>query len=143
MSAEVAPRPPAEPASKLILIVDDDDSVRDLLEFIVRKEGFQADQSGDGLDALERIGKSRPDLILLDLMLPKYGGFEVLRKLQSGDAADVPIVVISGRFTDKSTVDMIRQESNVVEYIEKPIRPPQLLAVIHRVLLTRAHGPKS
>lgn len=127
----------AEPSSKHILIVDDDETVRDLLEFVFRKEGFQVDKASDGQEALNRVGSAITDLVLLDLMLPKYGGFEVLRKLQTTDKAGVPIVVISGRFADKTTVDMIRQESNVVEFLEKPIRPPQLLAVVHRILSTR------
>ena len=130
----------ADPATKRLLIVDDDDSVRDLLEFVARKEGFQVDKAVDGQEALQQAEKVRPDLILLDLMLPKYGGFEVLRKLQAGDNANVPIVVISGRFADKTTIDMIRQESNVVEFLEKPIRPPQLIAIVHRILSTKPKG---
>lgn len=126
-----------DPASKTILIVDDDDSIRDLIEFVLRKEGFKTDKAPDGQEALTRIGVRRPDLVILDLMMPRYGGFEVLRKLQMGEGVSVPIVVISGKFTDRTTRDMIAQESNVVEFLEKPIRPPQLTAVAHRILKTR------
>jgi len=137
----------ADPSSKLILIVDDDDGVCDLVEFIIRREGFRADKASDGEEALTKIAQERPDLVLLDLLLPKYGGFEVLRKLQLGEHAGIPIVVISGRFADKGTIDMIRQESNVVEFLEKPLRAQQILSVVHRVLGTRpsqpAGGPRS
>lgn len=126
-----------KPPGKIVLVVDDDDSIRDLMEFIMRREGFSVEKAVDGKDALEQIDKLPPDIILLDLMMPRYGGFEVLRKLQSGAHARIPIIVISGRFADKATVDMIRQESNVVEFLEKPIRPPQLLAVVQRVMQPR------
>jgi len=126
-----------EPKSRMIMIVDDDDSIRELLEFIVKKEGFQVDKAADGEEALQRIAQGRPHLIILDLMLPRYGGFEVLRQLQAGDTAKIPIVVLTGRYTDRSTAEMIRQESNVVEFLEKPVKPPILTNLIHKILRTR------
>ena len=127
----------ADPKDKLILIVDDDDAVRELLEFVVKKEGFRVATAYDGEDAMVKIPQLMPNLVLLDLMLPRYGGFEVLRRIQSGETARIPIVVITGRYTDRSTAEMIRQESNVVDFLEKPIKPPVLTAMIHRQLKTR------
>lgn len=131
-----------DPKEKLILIVDDDDSVRELMEFIVKKEGFRVEKASDGEQALEKIQALNPDLVLLDLMLPRYGGFEILRQLQAGDTAKIPIVVITGRYTDRSTSGMIRQESNVVDFLEKPVKPPVLASLIHRVLKTRSQDIK-
>ena len=108
------------PADKKVLIVDDDDSVRDLLEFIVRKEGFKVEKAADGEEALEKARTVSPDLILLDLKLPRFGGFEILRELQTDD-----------------TSDMIKQEPNVKDFIEKPVRPPVLAALIHKLLKTQ------
>lgn len=136
-------KPLASPGDKLVFIVDDDDAVRELLEFIVKKDGFRVETALDGEQAMKRIGQAMPDLVLLDLMLPRYGGFEVLRHLQGGETARIPIVVITGRYTDRSTSEMIRQESNVVEFIEKPIKPQQLTMVLHRLLKTRPPTPKS
>ncbi|MBI4054905.1 MAG: response regulator [Elusimicrobia bacterium] len=127
----------ADPKEKKILIVDDDESVLELLGFIVGKEGFQVATALDGVKALEAVEASPPDLILLDLMLPRYGGFEVLRRLQSGESSRIPIVVITGKYTDRSTVDLIRQESNVVEFFEKPLKPQVLTPLLHRILQTR------
>lgn len=124
------------PADKLVLIVDDDDSVRELLEFLVKKEGFKTATAADGQEALDQTRKLNPDLILLDLMLPKFGGFEIVRELQI-DAGDIPIVIITGRYTDRSTSDMIKLESNVKEFIEKPVKPPVLTALIHQILNTQ------
>lgn len=128
----------ADPKDKLVLIVDDDDSVRELIEFIVAKEGFRVEKAVDGEQALKKIPEMRPDLVLLDLMLPRYGGFEILRQLQAGETSKIPIVVITGRYTDRSTSEMIRQESNVVDFLEKPVKPPVLASLLHRVLKTRS-----
>lgn len=123
--------------TKLVLIIDDDDGVRDLLTFLVKKEGFRAEVAVDGEDGVQKVERSRPDLILLDLMMPRYGGFEVLRQLQGSDLSRIPIVIITGRYTDRSTADMIRQESNVVDFLEKPLKPAILVATLSRLLKPR------
>lgn len=125
------------PASKLVLVVDDDESVRDLLDFIIKKEGFKIEQAVDGQEALDKTRALKPDIILLDLMLPKYGGFEILRELQTDDTMEIPIVIMTGRYTDRSTSDMIKLESNVKDFLEKPIKPPVLTALIHKILNTQ------
>lgn len=124
-----------------ILLAEDEESFVEALEIGLSKEGFRVAVARDGHEALHLFDEVAPDLILLDLMLPKYGGFEVLRRLQSGEYKGIPIIVISGKFVDPATVDMIRQESNVVEFLAKPVRPPQLMAVVHRVLKTRSPQP--
>ena len=125
------------PGEKLILIVDDDDSVRELLDFVVRKEGFKVQKAVDGEDALAKARSLHPDLMLLDLMLPKFGGFEILRELQGDDTSDIPIVIITGRYTDRSTSEMIKQEPNVKDFLEKPVKPAVLTALLHTFLKTR------
>ena len=125
------------PGEKLILVVDDDESVRDLLDFIVRKEGFKVEKASDGEEALGKAKSLHPDLVLLDLMLPKFGGFEILRELQGDDTSDIPIVIITGRYTDRSTSEMIKQEPNVKDFIEKPLKPQVLSALLHTLLKTR------
>ena len=125
------------PADKLVLIVDDDDSVRELIEFIVKKEGFRIEKAADGEEALAKAKAVNPDIILLDLMLPKFGGFEILRELQADETGSIPIIIITGRYTDRSTSDMIRQEPNVREFIEKPVKPQVLTSLLHRILKTQ------
>ncbi|MGD9643394.1 MAG: response regulator [Elusimicrobiales bacterium] len=126
-----------KPSDKLVLIVDDDDSVRELIEFIVKKEGFRIEKAADGEEALAKAKAVNPDLILLDLMLPKFGGFEILRELQSDETGTIPIVIITGRYTDRSTSEMIKQEPNVRDFIEKPVKPQVLSALIHKLLKTQ------
>lgn len=120
--------------AKLVLVVDDDDSVREMLEFIVKKEGFRVETAVDGEDGIQKAEKLSPDLIVLDLMLPRYGGFELLRRLQGGEHRGIPIVVVTGRYTDRATADLIRQESNVVEFLEKPVKAATLAAVLQRII---------
>lgn len=125
---------------KLVLIVDDDESVIEMLDFLVRKEGFKVEKAADGAEALKKAKALHPDLILLDLMLPKYGGYEVLRELQSGDTADIPIVIVTGRCPDRSTSEMIKRESNIKELLEKPIKLHILSSLMNTLL--RVQGNK-
>jgi DNA-binding response OmpR family regulator len=126
----------SSPSDHLVMIVDDDEGVRELLEFVVKKEGFKVETAADGEEGLSKIRALNPSLILLDLMLPRYGGFEVLRQLQGGDTARIPIIIITGRYTDRTTADMIKQESNVMDFMEKPIKPPALSMALHKILKT-------
>lgn len=125
------------PEDKLILIVDDDESVWDVLYYIVRKEGFRVEKASDGAEAMEKARLLHPALIILDLMLPGSGGFEVLRELQAEDTLDIPIILVSGRRMDLSTLEMLKHESNVKEFLEKPVKPQVLAALLHSLLKTR------
>ncbi|HAH31900.1 MAG TPA: hypothetical protein DCL44_06260 [Elusimicrobia bacterium] len=131
------------PEEKLILIVDDDESVLDLLSFLVHKEGFKVEKASDGEEALAKAKALHPDLMLLDLMLPKYGGFEILRELQDDDTSDIAIVIVTGRYTDRSTSEMIKQEPNVKDFVEKPVKPHVLAALLHTLLKTRPSVKKT
>lgn len=124
--------------SKLVLIVDDDDGVREMLQFIVSREGFRTETAADGEEGVQKALRLSPDAIILDLMMPRYGGFELLRQLQTSEQKGIPIVVVTGRYTDRSTADLIRQESNVAEFLEKPVKPDALVAVLRRVTGRRA-----
>ena len=126
----------ADPKDKRILVVDDDESVCAVLEHVIQKEGFQVAKATDGEVALQMVKQQHFDLLVLDVMLPRYGGFEILRELQV-DQRDLPVVVVTGRYTDRSTEEMIRQESNVVDFLAKPINQPVLTGALHRVLKTQ------
>ena len=123
-----------EVTAKTVLVIDDDEGIRELLTFLVKKEGYKAEVAVDGEQGFRKAESLRPDLIVLDLMMPRYGGFEVLRQLQAGGLTKIPIVVVTGRYTDRSTSEMIRQESNVVDFIEKPLKPAVFSATLSRLL---------
>ena len=120
--------------SRLVLVVDDDEGVRELLSMLIKKEGWNVETAEDGLEGERKALALKPDAIVLDLMLPRYGGFELLKQLQSTELSKVPIIVVTGRYTDPSTTDMIRQESNVVELLEKPVKAMRFILALQRIL---------
>jgi len=127
-----------EAKAKLILLVDDDEDIRDSVSYILKKAGYRVETAVDGEEGLRQIDALKPDLLILDLMLPRYGGFEVLRRLQSGASAGLPVIIVTGRYTDRATSELISQESNVVELMEKPVKANVLLSAIERSLAPRA-----
>lgn len=128
---------PGRPGEKLILLVDDDESLLDLMDHVVKKEGFRTDRAVDGPEALRKVEALNPDLVVLDMMLPGLGGYEVLRQMQAAGCGEIPVIVVTGRQIDTQGVELIRQESNVKEFMEKPVRPAVLIASLHRILLTQ------
>ena len=112
------------PASKTILVVDDEETVRSFFEILLSKKGFNVISVPSGTAALSRLrGKTfrRIDLVILDLMMPGPGGYEVIKELQKPEYQNVPILIATGRTMDKNTVAMIKLESNVHGYWQKPI----------------------
>ena len=132
--------PRAAPGEKLVLLVDDDESLLDLMEHVVKGEGFRTDRAEDGAEALRKAQALTPDIMILDMMLPGLGGYEVLRQLQASGCGDIPIIVVTGRAMDEQGIELIRQESNVKEFMAKPVRPPLLAAALHRLLNTQPLG---
>lgn len=128
------------PGQKLVLMVDDDESLLDLMEHVVKKEGFRTDRAADGPEALRKVQALAPDVIILDMMLPGLGGYEVMRQLQAGGNGDVPIIVVTGRQMDPAGIKLIREESNVKEFLSKPVRPAVLTSALHRLLHTQPQG---
>lgn len=126
----------ADPKTKLVLIVEDDASARELLALTVKNEGFQVDTAASGSEALRKADVRAPDLIILDFMLPGMSGYEVAKELQMGDARGVPIFIVTGRRLDRVTTEQLRTEPNVKEYMEKPVKPPVLASLMHRTLRT-------
>lgn len=124
------------PRDKLILVVDDDESVRQVIQCVAGREGFRCDSAEDGEEGLAKVRSLHPDLVMLDLMLPLRGGFEVLREMQMDETAGIPVVVMTGRYTDRSTADILRAEPNVKDFIEKPFRVKALGMLMHRLLRT-------
>src|SRR5258708_7260081 len=132
--------PRAAPSEKLVLLVDDDESLLDLMGHFVKHEGFRTDRAEDGPEALRKAQALNPDIMILDMMLPGLGGYEVLRQLQASGCGDIPIIVVTGRAMDPQGIELIRQESNVKEFLAKPVRPAVLATALHRLLHTLPPG---
>ncbi len=107
-----------------ILVVDDDPSLAEMLTIVLRGEGFDTAVIGDGSQALTAVRELRPDLVLLDLMLPGMNGIDVCRVLRADSG--VPIVMLTAK-TD--TVDVVLGlESGANDYVMKPFKPKELVA---------------
>ena len=120
---------------KRILVVDDEEDVQILVSRILRDAGYTVDRASDGKEAIEQLDSVPPDLIVLDLMMPGRGGFDVLKDLQAADP-DIPIFVVTARALDPSTFQMISMESNVKGVHQKPLDMKVFNAKLHDVLGT-------
>lgn len=118
---------------KRILIVDDDDEIRELLEFDIASSGYFVDTAKDGLEGLNKALNNTYDLVLLDVMMPKMNGFEVCKNIRQAKLA-VPILML----TAKGTIDdkTIGFDSGADDYLVKPFDIQEVLLRI-RVLLRR------
>lgn len=126
-----------DPVDRRVFICDDDDAVRQLLKVTLETEGFKVEAARDGRDILKKAQQFRPHLIVTDLMMPGGGGYEVLRTLQMDEITrKIKVMVITGHSKDRSTIDMMKQEPNVVDFLEKPFHPELLLAAVHKALNT-------
>ena len=112
------------------LIVDDDRVLADVLAFTLRREGFEVIQAYDGKAALERWASDQPDLIVLDVNLPKLDGFTVCRLIR--EQADTPILLLTVRDEEDDIVHGLKLGAD--DYITKPFSPRQLVARAYAVL---------
>lgn len=113
-----------------ILVVDDDRVLADLVAFTLRKEGFQVSLAYDGQSALQKQRDDGPDLIVLDLNLPKVDGFNVCRRIRA--ETDTPIIMLTVRGEEDDIVRGL--ELGADDYIPKPFSPRQLVARVKAVL---------
>lgn len=111
---------------KKILVVDDERPISDIIKFNLNKEGFQVFTAFDGEEALEVFREEKPDLILLDLMLPKIDGLEVAREIRK--TSEVPIIMVSAK--DSEFDKVIGLELGADDYVTKPFSNRELLARI-------------
>jgi DNA-binding response OmpR family regulator len=124
-----------EALGQRILVVEDDETVSDIVTRYLRRESFSVEAVADGETALARVEEHEPDLIVLDVMLPKLSGLEVCRRLRG---RRVPIVMLTARGEESDRI--MGLELGADDYVVKPFSPRELVARVRSVL--RRTGPK-
>src|SRR2546426_6782905 len=116
-----------------VLVVEDDDAIAQVLQRSLRMEGYDVRVAGDGVAALDQAHAFLPDLVVLDLGLPRLDGIEVARELRARD--DVPILVLTARDAVESRVEGL--DSGADDYLVKPFERQELLARLRALLRRR------
>ncbi len=123
-----------------VLIVEDETDIATLVQFHLNKEGFASDIAHSGRVALRAVEQNRPDLVILDIMLPDLDGLEVCRKLKRDSATvQIPILMVSARGEESDIV--VGLELGAEDYVTKPFSPRVLMARVKAVLRRRDVDP--
>jgi two-component system OmpR family response regulator len=113
-----------------ILIVDDDPHIREVLSFALAKAGMEPSEAGDGEAALAAVDRARPDLVVLDINMPRMDGLEVCRRLRT--SGDLPILFLSSR--DDEIDRVVGLELGADDYVVKPFSPREVVARVSAIL---------
>lgn len=118
---------------KRIIITDDEIMNLRMTEFILKKAGYETVKASSGAECLNAVKEQKPDLILLDLLMPEMNGFEVIERLrESEEGRDIPVILLSAA-EDKESLDKA-QELGVAACVGKPFKQDELLGRIQTVL---------
>jgi DNA-binding response OmpR family regulator len=118
---------------KKVLICDDEPYILESLSYLVRREGFEVFTAEDGEDCFNKAREVLPDLIFLDVMMPKKSGFEVCRQLKKDDRTKgIYVIILTARGEESD--EKRGKEAQADEYITKPFSPKRLGAKIHEIL---------
>ena len=117
-------------AREKILVVDDEVKIVRVVRAYLEKEGYQVAEANDGQQALEAARRERPDLVILDLMLPEISGWDVCRTLRQ--ESNVPVIMLTAQ--DEDTDKIVGLELGADDYITKPFNPKELMARVHAIL---------
>ncbi len=121
--------------SERILVVEDERPIADIVRYNLQKEGYQVELAYDGREALDKALRLQPDLVLLDIMLPRISGFEVCKQLRK--TMNVPILMVTARATEGDKINGL--DLGADDYITKPFSPRELIARV-RAALRRANS---
>jgi len=118
-----------------IMIIEDEPSIAEVVSLYMRRAGFQVQLAEDGKTALDLLNRQLPDLVILDLMLPKVDGLTITRWLR--DRSDVPIIMLTARREESDRIAGL--EMGADDYVVKPFSPQELVSRV-RAVLRRTHG---
>ncbi|MEA2480397.1 MAG: hypothetical protein QOJ07_2319 [Thermoleophilaceae bacterium] len=117
----------------VVLVADDDEDIRDLVAFRLDRAGYEVLRAGDGEQALALAREHRPDLAVLDVMMPKLTGYDVTRELRADAATEaIPVILLTARVQE---ADVARGfEAGADDYVKKPFSPQELKVRVEAVL---------
>lgn len=119
--------------SKTILIVDDEPNIVLSVEYLLKREGFEVQTAGDGQAAIEMLAQSRPDLMILDVMMPRKNGFEVCTEVRADPAlSDLPIILLSAKGREAEIAKGLSLGASA--YITKPFSTHELVNKVKELL---------
>lgn len=131
-------RTPTSFASKTVLVVDDEQDLLDLIEYNLKKESFQVLRAENGLEGLALARQEKPDLILLDIMMPKMDGLQVCQEIrQDPEIEETPVIFLTAREDEMTEVEGLDRGAD--DYITKPISTRKLMSRIKAVLRRTDH----
>ena len=125
---------------KKVLVVDDDPDILDVVTMILESQDYRVVVAHDGIECFDRLGAEKPDLLILDLLMPKMDGFAVYKELKEpkwSEYQDMPILILSSVREEASRRRYeleTGQELGADDYLEKPISPEILLALVEKLL---------
>jgi two-component system, OmpR family, alkaline phosphatase synthesis response regulator PhoP len=126
-------------ARKRIMVVDDEPKVADLIRAYLEKDGYEVTLAADGVTAVDKARKEKPDLIVLDLNLPEMDGIEVFRSVRT--FSDLPVIMVTAR--DEEIDKIVGLQLGADDYVTKPFSPRELAARVGAVLRRYSEGTKS
>jgi DNA-binding response OmpR family regulator len=121
------------PPTGLILVADDDDDIRQLLRFRLERAGYEVVEARDGEEALALAIRHRPDLAVMDVMMPRATGYEVTQRLRADESTkSIPVILLTARAQE---ADVSRGfEAGADDYLRKPFSPQELRARVQAIL---------
>jgi len=119
--------------NKRVLVVEDDPAIIELIRLLLEQEGFEVEVAHDGLEALDQMSMFVPDLVLLDLRLPKLGGLDVLWEMRQNPKLNkTPVIIVSIDSSPQTILEGWRL--GVDSYFVKPFDPEELIRIIRRII---------
>ncbi len=119
---------------KLVVCIEDEQEMIDLVQLILGRRGFTVEGANGGLEGLEKVQKQKPDLVLLDLMMPDMDGWEVYQRMKSDEELrEIPVIVVTAK---AQSIDKVLglHIAKVDDYITKPFGPQELLESVEKIL---------
>ncbi|KUK03862.1 MAG: Response regulator receiver protein [Thermotoga sp. 50_1627] len=115
-----------------MLVVDDSDVLRKIVSFNLTKEGYVVEEARDGVEGLEKMKSNKPDLVILDVMMPHLNGFEVLKRMRADpELLNIPVIILTAKGGENDAKMALQSGAN--GFLTKPFSPVKLIEEVRRV----------